>query len=587
MPMPPDAASLTEFNDLVDRYCAGLLDRESFDKLESILRSSGERRRQFRETMSTHAALNEIADMYEIDQTACDLSGVSLSNVMQQDSPTAGVFPADQRTPSSSHRSTWLAVAVACAASLVISFLFVHYHSDEANKTAAGPDTSVPAQVAENSTQAVRHMDSLLPPTRLVSNRSIALIKSAVDVNWGPSSTPLRVGEVVPSHSVHFESGILEIVFLSGAMMVVEGPAKLDLVSVDKAILHRGKVRCYVPPAAVGFTVETLDTKYLDLGTEFGVEIKPDGKQELHVFDGEVRVDSLVGNQSPQTVLSGEGLQQKSDQKWEKITSDPNQFTNTVDLSRRKTTQGQKSYQAWREYREKIKADPSLVVYYDFDSQTDNPQVLKDLSKNAIDGSIIGCELSPGRWEAKTSLEFKKPSDRVRLNIPGEFGDVTMTAWLRLDGFDRLFNSIFLTDRYEDGHLHWQVKSSGEIDAGIKPADSLRRIYVTSPMLGYEDLGRWIHLAVVVDITAQTLTHYLDGGRVATFDLRIGSEPKPPGAPIPTIRFGKTELGNWRPERAYDNSPVRNLNGRIDEFAMFSRTFSDFEIRELFNQSRN
>ncbi len=584
--MSSSASTLAEFNDLVDRYCAGLLDQESFSKLESTLRESSERRRQFRDTMSTHAALNEIADIYEIDQSGTDLHGVSLAPVMSQDAPDA-----DDATPVTPKgkilrpgKSIWIAVGLACAASLILSLFTLRFDNSDLDSPINSPAAK---SIAVRTQPVVPAANSLLPPTRLVSNRSIALIKSAVDVNWGASSTPLRVGEVVPSHSVKFESGILEIVFLSGAMIVVEGPAKLDLVSVDKAFLHNGKVRCYVPPAAVGFSIETLNTKYLDLGTEFGVEIKPDGKQELHVFDGEVRVDSLNGNASSQTVLSGEGLQQKNGSEWEKIESNPNQFTNTTDLSRRKTTQEKESYQAWLAYREKIKQDPSLIVFYDFDSQVDNPQVLKDLSKNAIDGSIIGCEASPGRWEVKPSLEFKKPSDRVRLNIPGEFGDITMTTWLRLDGFDRFFNSIFLTDRYEDGNLHWQIKSSGEIDAGLKLLNLKRRIYVTKPALGYEDLGRWMHLAVVVDVKSQTLTHYLDGNRVDHFDLRVGSEPNKPGPPVEKIRFGNAELGNWSPVRIYDDSPVRNLNGRIDEFAMFSRTLSDFEIRELFNQSRN
>ncbi|MFG0291228.1 MAG: LamG-like jellyroll fold domain-containing protein [Rhodopirellula sp. JB044] len=579
----------SEFTDLVDRYCAGLLDQESFSKLESALRESAERRTQFRETMSTHAALNEIADIYDIDQQASDLHGISLAEIMQQE-PAAGhgSTPAQRQSGASlNSQSTWIAVGLACVASLILGFFTLRLGEAMPDNLSHAIVTEDNESIGIRTKPRVPPSNSLLPPTRLVSNRSIALIKSSVDVNWGPASTPLKVGEVVPSHSVRFESGILEIVFLSGAMIVVEGPAKLDLVSVDKAFLHKGKVRCYVPPAAVGFAIETANTKYLDLGTEFGVEIKPDGKQELHVFDGEVRVDSLDGTITSQTVMSGEGLQQKSDQEWERIASDPKQFTNTTDLSRRKTTQEKKSYEAWQEYRTKIMNDPNLIVFYDFDSQAENPQVLRDLSKNAIDGSIIGCQLTTGRWEKKTSLEFKKPSDRVRLKIDGDYQDVTMTAWLRIDGFDRFFNSIFLTDAYEDGHLHWQIKSTGELDAGLKLLNLKRRIYVTDPALGYEDLGRWIHLAVVVDLKTQTLTHYLDGTPVEQIDLRTGSEAGDPGPPVETIRFGNAELGNWSPIRIYDDSPVRNLNGRIDEFAMFGRTLSEFEIRELYNQSRN
>ncbi|GAA5510474.1 LamG domain-containing protein [Novipirellula caenicola] len=575
-----DAFNPNDFDDLVDRYCAGLLDRESFSRLETMLRDDVERRQQFRETMLTHAALNEIADMYDINQSAVDSHGLSMAAVMDCDPSDTNREAAHSSSRSQSRqlKLTWLMMTLACAASIGIAIFSFLYQPNNG--------THAPIQLADPATQEAQLINPPLPPTRLVGNQSIALIKSAVDVNWGPSATPLRVGEVIPNHVLNFESGILEIVFLSGAMVVVEGPAKLDLVSKEKAVLHNGKIRCYVPPAAVGFSIETLDTKYLDMGTEFGVEIKPDGKQELHVFDGEVHVHSLHGDDLPQTVLSGEGLQQKDNNQWARIESDTSQFTNNSDLSLRKTEQERKTFRAWSDYRTKIQHDKDLVVFYDFDSQSQNPQVLKDKSQNAIDGSIVGCEVSSGRWDLKPSLEFKKPSDRVRLNIPGEFEDVSMTTWLRLDGFDRHFNSIFLTDRYDDGHLHWQLKSTGEIDAGIKLANSPRRIFVSKPVLGYEDLGRWIHLAVVVDKKSQTLSHYLNGERVARFDLRTGSEPNVPQEPVNKIRFGKAELGNWSPERKYDSEPVRNLNGRIDEFAIFSRTLSDFEIRELYNQSR-
>ncbi|EMI19100.1 FecR protein domain protein [Rhodopirellula maiorica SM1] len=575
-----DSSTQNDFDDLVDRYCAGLLDQESFTQLQTMLRDDVERRRQFRETMATHAALNEIADTFDIKQSAAHLHGISLAAVMEPDTSNADRVTHLASAEPQSHRLrlTWLTMVITCAASLGIAIFSMLYQRNQG--------VSTPAQLTESIRQEGSLSQPLIPPTRLVSNRSIALIKSAVDVNWARSATPLRVGEVVPSHVLNLESGILEIVFLSGAMVVVEGPAKLDLVSEEKAVLHNGKVRCYVPPAAVGFSIETRDTTYMDMGTEFGVEIKPDGKQELHVFDGEVHVHSRLGDDSPQMVSSGEGLRQKDNKEWKRIESDTSQFTNNKDLSLRKTEQEQKSYQVWSDYRKKIQRDKDLVLFYDFDSQSENPQLLKDKGNNAIDGSIVGCEVSTGRWELKPSLEFKKPSDRVRLNIPGEFDNVTMTTWLRLDGFDRHFNSIFLTDRYDDGHLHWQVKWTGEIDAGIKVADSPRRIFVSEPVLSYEDLGRWIHLAVVVDKKSQSLSHYLDGKRVARFDLRVGSEPNAPQAPVTKIRFGKAELGNWSPERKYDNEPVRNLNGRIDEFAMFGRALSDFEIRELYNQSR-
>ncbi|MEQ9070972.1 MAG: FecR domain-containing protein, partial [Gimesia chilikensis] len=83
------------------------------------------------------------------------------------------------------------------------------------------------------------------------------------------------------------KSGIARIRFESGAGVVLEGPAQIELNSSMNAKLNYGKLAAYVPDEAHGFTVDTPKMEIVDQGTRFGTVVDPLGKAEVHVFEGE------------------------------------------------------------------------------------------------------------------------------------------------------------------------------------------------------------------------------------------------------------------------------------------------------------
>src|SRR5205823_1275203 len=80
-----------------------------------------------------------------------------------------------------------------------------------------------------------------------------------------------------------------------GVSVTVEGPADLELKNRDRVFCHLGKIRVRVPPGAEGFTVNAPGYEVVDLGTEFGLNLGPDGKSQLMVFKGEATVSVLDG----------------------------------------------------------------------------------------------------------------------------------------------------------------------------------------------------------------------------------------------------------------------------------------------------
>ena len=191
----------------------------------------------------------------------------------------------------------------------------------------------------------------------------------------------------------------------------------------------------------------------------------------------------------------------------------------------------------------------------------------------AGDGRVVGCEPAQGRWPGKGALEFRSVSDRVRLSVPGEYRSVTFTAWVRVDGLDRAFNSLLMSDGYKAGATHWQINRQGVIHLGVQgPDDRHAHDYGTPVVFTPERFGRWTHLAMVFDADAGRVTHYVDGAAVSSEAIRI---------PVP-LHIADAELGNWNAGLHSTIYPVRHFSGRMDEFCIFARALGEAEVREMF-----
>lgn len=92
--------------------------------------------------------------------------------------------------------------------------------------------------------------------------------------------------------------------------------------------------------------------------------------------------------------------------------------------------------------------------------------------------------------------------------------------------------------------------------------------------------GRWMHLASVFDSENRQVSHYVGGER-------ISREPIEDDFLVDTLRIGNAELGNWgQPFREDPTFAIRNLNGRMDEIAVFKAALGDGEITGLYERSR-
>jgi ferric-dicitrate binding protein FerR (iron transport regulator) len=77
----------------------------------------------------------------------------------------------------------------------------------------------------------------------------------------------------------------------------MEGPTTMRVESPKDIRLTSGRIAAKVPQSAVGFMVHSTLADFVDLGTEFSLQLDAEKTFQLHVFEGlvEVRLDQRFG----------------------------------------------------------------------------------------------------------------------------------------------------------------------------------------------------------------------------------------------------------------------------------------------------
>ena len=413
----------------------------------------------------------------------------------------------------------------------------------------------------------------------------VALVTHLVDVKWEDSQVPLEIGDAVVPGRLAIAGGFAQLEFFCGATVILEGPAELELHSSLHARVRRGRLRAQVPPAARGFSLEVDDMKVVDLGTEFGLAVTEDGAS-VQVFDGEVELQSP--KMPKRLVRAGQGVERKPDGSIQDASVTPERFLDIATLATQSESQQTARYERWKTWSGQLRRDPRLITWHAFAESAGWERRLRcDLlpEYRELDGAIVGASQVPGRWPAKRALEFKQPGDRVRVQIPGEFDSLTFAAWVKIDSLDRQFNSLFLTDNYNKGEPHWQILESGQLYFSVRPREvgeeGPHDFKALSPPFWKPSLsGRWLHLATVYSVPAGTITHYLNG-------KKLSGHAVPEAKLVQTTRIGTACIGNWSaPTRPDSSFAIRNINGSIDEFALFAVALTADEILKIYENGK-
>lgn len=405
-----------------------------------------------------------------------------------------------------------------------------------------------------------------LRPEAEETTASVAVLTRGVNLEW--ESAAVAPGTPLSPGWLKLKSGIAQIEFYQGARVLIEGPAELQLVSSGEATCTRGKLSAQVPPQAKGFRINTPKGTIVDLGTEFGLDVSA-ANEEVHVFKGEVELHQ------PATTMKSlkEGQAMAIAGNTAMLTANASSFASLNEIDVRSAMSQRFQFEKWLSSSVKLNADAGLRLRFDFQDD-EGSRSLRNHAVNGTqieDGSIVGASWTTGRWPGKRALEFRNVSDRVRLNIPGETKALTMAVWVRVNGLDRTFNSLFMSERWGDRKVHWQITRDGKVRLGVAGSTGARHADHDTPVLFTpERFGRWTHLAVVFDPVSKEVRHYANGELLTRSALK-STEP---------LKIGIAELGNWN-DRSTTGVAIRHLSGAMDEFALWDRSLGDEEIAAL------
>ncbi len=515
---------------LIDELLDGTISEADFLRLEAEMRVNKETRQLYYDRIKLHSALKD-----ESERLATS-----------DDVPTISFWR---------KHSEWFGIAA-----VIILLVGVAYTSWQFGQQEAGTEIAEAEPVA----------------------RGFAILADYSDAHWAGQQNWQR-GDLVPEGTMELESGIAQLEFFSGVMVLVEGETSFEVVSPKEMRVSKGRVRALVPDAARGFKVSTVSGEVVDLGTEFALEVKDD-QAEMHVLQGEIEwharsseIHALTDGQSMRWSDAGGSNQ---------VEISPSRYPDMEDFEQHFQHQKQVREEAWREQSERLADDTRSIAFYPVDESNAQSRRLTDEAHSELDGTIVRARRVADRWgQSGSALNFSPAGSRVRVFIPEEHQSLTFYCWARIDSLDRWYNSLFLTDGHELNEPHWQIMNDGRLFFSVKRRERVgdlsdKHIALSPSFWDPSKSGQWFQIATVYDVENWTTTHYVNG--VAISQDQIEKEYQ-----VDTVKIGAASIGNWNePTREGSSFALRNLNGAIDEFAIFAGVMSPSEIAELYENGR-
>ena len=305
--MSKDTALNPEFAALLSAACDEAATEEQLKAIASILESDENTRKDYVEYLLIHAELHQAGRVRRSIES-------SLDSVLSETKPKEQrVAPAPRRKSLLDRASRHpLGPAISVAIAVMVSFLVVL------------AVTPMGDWIAGNGNEK--------PEEREIDAKKdfVAKLNHWRDAKWLEGTRPplndprLNVGK-----RLVIASGFIEVKYLTGATVVIEGPAEFVVGRLkdeggrrkkeggeseghpSSFILHPSNagylalgnlVARVEGKEAQGFTINTPSARVEDFGTEFGVEVRRNGATEVVVISGEVDIANEPSDAPPQRI---------------------------------------------------------------------------------------------------------------------------------------------------------------------------------------------------------------------------------------------------------------------------------------------
>jgi hypothetical protein len=332
-------------------------------------------------------------------------------------------------------------------------------------------------------------------------------------------------------------SGLARLAFRSGATLMVEGPAEIDVRSPMLAMLRRGRVVVRVPDAAHGFAIESDGLRVVDLGTEFGIAATPGALPVVQVFAGAVEVGRR--GVAPTRLTFGHAVRAAPDGTLIEVDPTAQAFTRALpgDL-------------------DATGLDRGLVGWWKLDETSGT--VAADASGRNHPGTLRNARFedvtTPGRLGGALNCDGVGTHIVVPYHHDFDLRTLSIQAWMR-------------PEKVQGGDA--QILSKYCSYGLAMPRNETFKFYFwhMDHIISYRlPAQRWYHLCGVFD--GRQRIFYLDGAEIAA----VTSAPPP-------FSDGDIQIGALRGEISPN---AAFFHGVIDDVRLYDRALSADEVRRLF-----
>jgi hypothetical protein len=155
------------------------------------------------------------------------------------------------------------------------------------------------------------------------NNGRLARVVDVSGVAWADGAKQFSEWSLVRAgDTLKFRSGWINLFLENGAELLIEGPADVKFVSLNRVFAAQGKLAARIGPGAVGFRIDTPHANVTDRGTAFGVSVDGDSHTSVVVYEGIVDLDVVGDRKLPRRRMeSGEALSVNRQGKLSRITT--------------------------------------------------------------------------------------------------------------------------------------------------------------------------------------------------------------------------------------------------------------------------
>jgi len=380
------------------------------------------------------------------------------------------------------------------------------------------------------------------------------------------------------------ERGQLHLSFNNSVELLFSGPGSFEILNPKLVSVTQGNVRTIVlNDKGKEFTILSPTSRYIDWGTEFSLNISPNGEDLVNVHEGAIEVQSLFA-QNISKMLT----------RFSKLTDSPKFTPVVIDKELENTIPGQMGGIRNQKLLDELAADPDVIGLYDFKYPLLSKDTLERRIPNAWESSkanmhphrwvpnlhlsntdashgiFHGANRTNGRWPQAEGINLYYKNAHLSLDLNQNYENFSFAFWLKPIGkLNNPLNSLIRPYRWGNfGNLSIEVTRSGKLKQFLWGEPHIQEFQPSKGQLSKD----WNHIAYTFGkVDEKTVSSLYLNGKLYNQVLPNRTD---------SIDLKNTIIGCLHTKHGqYENQ----FNAVLDELVLWKKTLTKNEINNFYS----